>query len=312
MNASQFLTLIQKGNALEHEDYMTLSRVDETFPYFQISSVLLAKYDYLKYDGEKKPSLHTAAIKTTDRKWLKMLMEDDFPFVSGKAESTIVQTPESAIVDTQSSVETISDIEQPVAMGVEPASEPDEKFHVEEAKLSLSNIHLQIADENELSSLPPENSQSQDKRADILKRLDENLSKLKKVSEEENEPIKEERDYKKEVRRPKQPDELIESIRKKDKKKVQDARKKEQMDIIKAFSKKEIKLAAIKENEDQQKLEDLSKSSTQLNESILSESYARLLVEQGKKEKAKEIYQKLSLKFPKKKAYFADLIKELA
>ncbi|WP_460538703.1 hypothetical protein [Echinicola sediminis] len=36
-----------------------------------------------------------------------------------------------------------------------------------------------------------------------------------------------------------------------------------------------------------------------------------MLTKQGKKDKAIEIYEKLILKFPKKKAYFADLIKEL-
>jgi hypothetical protein len=35
------------------------------------------------------------------------------------------------------------------------------------------------------------------------------------------------------------------------------------------------------------------------------------LTKQGKKSKAKEIYQKMMVKFPDKSAYFADLIKTL-
>jgi hypothetical protein len=44
---------------------------------------------------------------------------------------------------------------------------------------------------------------------------------------------------------------------------------------------------------------------------MLSESFAKLLVNQGKKKMAQEIYEKLSLKFPDKRAYFADLIEKL-
>jgi hypothetical protein len=104
---------------------------------------------------------------------------------------------------------------------------------------------------------------------------------------------------------------LIENIRKREKKEIVDEKKKEQIDIIKAFSKKEFKLATLKEMEDFQKQADLSENSTHLHPTLLSESYAKLLVKQGKKQKAKEIYQKLMVKFPDKNIYFADLIKSL-
>lgn len=43
----------------------------------------------------------------------------------------------------------------------------------------------------------------------------------------------------------------------------------------------------------------------------LTEAYAKVLARQGKTEKAIEIYEKLQLKFPEKKAYFAGKIEEL-
>ena len=98
---------------------------------------------------------------------------------------------------------------------------------------------------------------------------------------------------------------------KKEKKEILDDKQKEQIDLIKSFSKKEIKLATIKEIENFQKQSDLSENSTQLNPNLLSESYAKLLAQQGKNKKAKEIYQKLMVKFPDKNIYFADLIKGL-
>ncbi|MHA7129147.1 hypothetical protein [Algoriphagus namhaensis] len=106
-------------------------------------------------------------------------------------------------------------------------------------------------------------------------------------------------------------DELIETIKKKEKKPIQDSNLLEQRDLIKSFSKKSIKLATIKEIESNQNKENLAEASTHVNDNLVSEPLAALMIKQGKPEKAKEIYEKLILKFPEKKTYFADLIEKL-
>jgi hypothetical protein len=106
-------------------------------------------------------------------------------------------------------------------------------------------------------------------------------------------------------------DDLIETIKRREKKTIRDGKTKEQIDLIKAFSKKDIKLATIKEIEANQNTENLAESSTKLHDNLLSESFAKILASQGKNVKAKEIYEKLILKFPEKRAYFADLIEKL-
>ena len=105
-------------------------------------------------------------------------------------------------------------------------------------------------------------------------------------------------------------DDLIESIRKKEKKEILDSEKRAQIELIKAFSKKEIKLATIKEIEANQNNENLANASTSLNEGLISETFATILLQQSKKAMAIEIYEKLALKFPEKRAYFADLIEK--
>ncbi len=57
--------------------------------------------------------------------------------------------------------------------------------------------------------------------------------------------------------------------------------------------------------------EDLSLESTRVNEDLISENLALIMLNQGKKSKAIEIYKKLIWKFPQKKAYFAARIEEL-
>lgn len=112
-------------------------------------------------------------------------------------------------------------------------------------------------------------------------------------------------------KRPVHKDDLIESIKRKEKKAILDSKKKEQNDLIKAFSKASIKKATIKEIEANKNTENLAAASTQITNSLHSESYAKILASQGKNQMAIEIYENLILKFPDKKAYFANLIEKL-
>lgn len=57
---------------------------------------------------------------------------------------------------------------------------------------------------------------------------------------------------------------------------------------------------------------DLSANSSKLEKNVVTESYAKILTMQGRKEKAIKVYEKLILKFPEKKTYFASKIQELA
>ena len=59
------------------------------------------------------------------------------------------------------------------------------------------------------------------------------------------------------------------------------------------------------------KQEDLSVKSAKLEKGIVTESYAKILTMQGRKDKAIEVYEKLILKFPEKKTYFVTKIQEL-
>lgn len=144
------------------------------------------------------------------------------------------------------------------------------------------------------------------------KTIEPNTSEKAQIAEVSDQQVVESEPTKPKPRRRKVPkDDLIETIRRKDKKEILDEKKKEQIDLIKAFSKTSIKKATIKEIEANQNTENLAAASTQINDRLISESYAKILAKQGKKQLAQEIYEKLVLKFPDKRAYFADLIEKL-
>jgi hypothetical protein len=274
VNATQFLEIVKKGNRLDHEDYQQLLKLHELFPYFQIPKVLLAKYEYDATGGNSKEMLPWAAIASPNRAWLREMLETSPPFQKVKelAEKSKEFTEATKQIDTPPKL--IDDLE---------GKETEELPTVTTAK----------------------------DRAEVLRMLEEHLQK--RISDSASKSTvgrTEEMDQRRAARKASSED-LIESIRKKEKKEILDEKKKAQIDIIKAFSKKEIKLATIKELEKLQKQPDLSEQSTQLDPNFISEAYARMLTKQGKKQKAKEIYQKLMVKFPDKSTYFADLIKTL-
>jgi hypothetical protein len=106
-------------------------------------------------------------------------------------------------------------------------------------------------------------------------------------------------------------DDLIETIKNKEKKEITDSKKQEQIELINAFENKKIKIATLKEIESDQNKINLAEKSTILKGELITESYARLLAKNNNKQQAIKIYEKLSLKFPQKSAYFASLIENL-
>ena len=55
---------------------------------------------------------------------------------------------------------------------------------------------------------------------------------------------------------------------------------------------------------------DLTESSTTWQDTLSTESLARIMLQQGNLKRANDIYKALQLKFPEKKAYFSNLLEE--
>jgi hypothetical protein len=196
-------------------------------------------------------------------------------------------------------------IEHPIEFLPQAAPEPPEKPTAGEGNKETGNTEEPEEPAKEKEEPPPHYN-----RTEILKKLEDNLYKFRQSAKQPEEEKKDANPEKPELRKSPAGEDLIEAIKKKEKKVILDARKIEQNDIIKAFSEKKINLT-ISRNEEPEQLADLSEESTEFNDKLISESFAKLLSKQGKKDKAIEIYQKLILKFPDKSAYFADLIKKL-
>ncbi|SEJ46751.1 hypothetical protein SAMN05192553_104114 [Cyclobacterium xiamenense] len=280
MNAQEFLALLQKSEQLSPEDFKDVLSLQEDFPYFLIPKVLGAKYEWERSSGTSNALLHAAAVLSPNRKRLKGLLTGS------------ISLPQVRFPDLSS---------------VEVAEEKKENNPAEKESSTTP-------DQPEAAAIPetPEPSSSRPNRDEILRRLEENLKKIKKNDTSGSSDATPEK--KKEVNPGANPvsegSDLIESIAKKEEREISDERKKEQLALINSFQEKPIRLPR-EQMDAQPDLPDLSEKSTHLNDSMLSESFARLLVKQNKKQEAIEIYRKLILKFPKKKTYFADQIEKL-
>ncbi len=86
-------------------------------------------------------------------------------------------------------------------------------------------------------------------------------------------------------------------------------RKKSQQQIIDKFIKENPSIPRLEEP--LSPTEDLSDDCGEWSDDLVSENLAEIYLKQGNKKRALEIYETLSLKFPEKKSYFADLISKI-
>ncbi|EKB50745.1 hypothetical protein [Cecembia lonarensis] len=309
MNPLQLLGIIQHANHLSKDDFTELLKLHEAFPYFQIPKVLLAKYEFDKSNAQVNELLHWAAITSPDRVWLRKMVETKVPF---ETREEFLKKKLIEVTESKKAIEgknLIDDLEgQLIPENKKVTSTKDLTATLKKLGEDLAQSKIKALEKLEKGNI------KQDPSQEVIT-PEETTPKTPPVETVKIKPDKTQKpENKSSAKNPKRrvhKDELIESIKKKEKKEILDKKKLEQIDIIKAFSKKEIKLATIKEIEGQQRQEDLSENSTKLNPSLITEAYAGILVKQGKKVKAKEIYKKLMVKFPEKNTYFANLIERL-
>jgi hypothetical protein len=294
MNVKDFTYLLQNPNeAISSEQTNQLEGVLSEFPYFQAARAVhlkgLKNGNSFKYNN----ALKTAAAYTTDRDIL-------FDFITSKdfLQNSIADTisgKTAAIVDTEiESEEIVTEVEKNDSLIEKSIDEP---------------LPQNLNDADQI--LNPELFKSKDPKIDIeIKKAKEKAKRELEIGQPLDFTKKEKYSFgewlqltsAKTIRR-----ENLESDSKTKKPKLDKNTKKEKkFDLIDKFIAERPKITP---NENQSPPIDVKKASKIDANELMTETLAKVYLEQEKYKKAIQAYRILSLKYPEKSGFFADLIK---
>lgn len=313
MSKQRLLDVIN-SETISNEDLSTLKTIARNHPYSQIVHSLIAKGAYHAGDKNAQVALHMAAMYATDRQVLKSLVT-----IGKQTKQEIKQKPTSQPIKKEASKPQQQPKEE-IASGSTQIITSDHKTS-EGEKLRAEvyhNLELLLESKKPYSGVELENTEIIEvKKPKIANKKTSTVKKVapgkkeKTTAKVKNEGVvsKVKKESKK-VAKSKTP--KTEKPKKKENKGT-NTKVREQIELIDEFIKKQpsIKITKGKAKEKEKDQEDLSKPSANFGEDLISENLAEILVGQGKKDKAIDIYKKLIWKFPQKKAYFATQIEEL-
>lgn len=349
MKKDRFNQLVRHPESISKADIPELQELLETYPYFHQPRFLIALYHFLEKDQETSARLQSVAIHTYDRGHLKtrfeeiqeikkVAQEQEAHKKAQAAQSNREEKTSRPSTSTATREDVVQDIK--IKFPVERAM-PD---HLDDAFFKELEENLTMLQQNKLrfsehyqedeKEKPKRKATPKKKRTTTSKKASsESSSKPKKTKAKSTTAKKSSAKSKTASAKPKttkktsdkksgpkkkanvEAIDFLQEIEKKESKDVTDKRKKEQLDVITRFIEKEPELSRQSKSDpkkqDKEDQTDLAERSTSLNDDLISENLAKILIKQGKKEKAIDIYKKLIWKFPQKKAYFATQIENL-
>jgi hypothetical protein len=305
MNRNDFISIIRDSGHLDRQMIGEVRELIDLFPYFQSAHLLLLKGLNMTGDVKFESQLKQSAIHIADREVLYYLLKQKPTPANDEKEEIIIDSPaETETPDNQqvviesgkNSEELISELEKSemetghgekdatssrIVDGhtilVTAESETDESASV----VFLLDDDSEVIEES-VTYLDP--SFSVQERSDLLE-LDVN-ERSEAVNPEETDSEKQ-----------------LSGV-------IKDSKKQTQASLIEKFIIANPRIEPVKEKPDHPVV-DISKPFVEESGGFVTETLARIYINQGYYSKAIDIYEKLSLKYPEKSSYFATQIEEV-
>ena len=315
MNRNDFLNMIGSRSRINKSMLGEVYELVDLFPYFQSAHMLLLKglreNDDIKFDKQ----LRSSAIHIADREVLYYLLKNDY---LTPADINIVKSEPESVNESQSESEFSTETQQTV---IDTAK--NSELLISEIELGNDQLPADQGNENEIPSsghsvLMPSGNDNPDTEGVVLF-IDETNEKteedkvfymdpgfsvpentdLLELDTETSDFVKtiEETGINKESEESKDEDKQV-------------YKKQLQSDLIDKFIIANPRIEPVRDKTTKE-VEDLSKLHTEEKEGFITETLARIYINQGYYSKAIDIYEKLSLKFPEKSSYFAAQIEKV-
>ncbi len=339
MNKQEFTELLTNPHKLHSSDISQLEEVVNNFPYCQAAHILLARIAHQSGSMLTEQKVKKAAAYALDRKKLKNFIVDKnnvrepaiisilntMETVHPKQE--VLSAPSPVVEKRQEQEEIKIDIPEPLKEELPQkniASSQDDFYkELEENLKKLHQLKKDISkfkpgekqkaaepEKEEPKTIIPVVKPEEQPKSDPQK-IEFKYDKQEEVLNESIIPTRYEDDL---VSAPKEQvtdsDLLLNYLSFLEGKRQKRDRKKEE-EIIEKFIKEDPSIPHLSPEKLPEQAEDLSEKSTTISKTPVSENFARILLLQGKRDKALEIYEELILKYPEKRAYFASKIEEL-
>lgn len=300
LNLTEFTTLLSHPNAVSERQVSALDKIVEEFPYFQSARALRLKglynQDSFKYNGELK----VTAAHTTDRSVLfEYITSENFMainkafFAEKEARINAIKVHEIEILNPEKKEEPvkIDPLEQSILTSIREASASKPQQVEEEKAIEIPQPETK----------PEISEETIEEKLEIGKPLEFSrgekhsfqewlqLSTFKPIQREET-PIESEKTANTEE---------ISEI---------DSEKKKKLEIIDRFIEANPKISPIKNTTP---ISLVSERNSQDNSYLMTETLAKVYLEQKKYQKAIQAYEILILKYPEKSHFFADRILDI-
>lgn len=315
MDTERIIFLLNNPSDATKEDFLLLEEAVKNYPYSQMLHTLLARIGN-QIDAENKTTLlTTAAIYASDRTVLKEVLQSpgylenidevpvyqDLPIVELKAEDggmtfndgeTEQASDSSTIFD-----EVLKNLQKLKALReqflfLEEDNDGDELIDSDQKK--AGNVKTEDADKKEPIKKIKKGVKIPDKTR--KKKIDQILKKDLELDTKVNAYF------------------IAEITQKQEPVVPFTDKKSTQEEIIEKFIQEQPSIGSLRkelEKTPDEITKDLSEKSTKFGDNLVSENLAIILLKQGKKDRALDIYRKLIWKLPQKKAYFAARIEEI-
>jgi len=299
MNVSEFAYLINKPDAVHDKQTDALEKIVQEFPYFQSARALYLKGLYNQNSFKYNYALKIAAAHTTDRSVLfDFITSDTFTSIHKNlydqkvAEILDITVKESEIVSEEPKLLVRENtVEQSLLTSIkEAAPEVEAVVSMEEPETKVEE-EFEIPAELATESIPTSTEESLELGKPLLFSLNERhsfqewlqLSKFKPIDRNENsDPIATE-----------SPSEV-------------NFEKQKKNVLIDKFIETNPKIPQVKKDVEIPTI--FYEPSNADNSSLMTETLARVYLEQKKYQKAIQAYEILILKYPEKSSFFADRI----